>query len=78
VEPRLLSGTAHPGAVHVCLAVREIDQAWVHALACGGSKVGEGPVEIPSGPHKGARHVYVRDPNGVTIELRQQPPAPAR
>lgn len=66
-------GTAHPGNVHVCLAVDDLVQARDHALACGARAVGEGWVEVPAGPNAGARIAYLRDPDGVTIELFQSP-----
>lgn len=64
-------GTAHPGNVHVCLAVDDLVRARDHALACGARAVGEGWVEVPAGPSAGARIAYLRDPDGVTIELFQ-------
>ncbi len=33
------------------------------------------PVQIPSGPAKGGWALYTRDPDGITIELIQKPPA---
>jgi catechol 2,3-dioxygenase-like lactoylglutathione lyase family enzyme len=68
-------GTAHPGAVHVCLAVDDLDVATRLALDAGATMASTSIVEVPSGPNQGARHVYVRDPDGVSIELRQPPPA---
>lgn len=75
-EPPLPGGTAHAGAVHVCFAVADLDAAARAALAAGATLASTSAVEIPSGPNQGARHVYVRDPDGVTIELRQPPPVP--
>lgn len=69
-------GTIHSGAVHLCLAVPDVAAARDRALAAGGTQASKQIVEIPAGPFKGARHVFVRDPDGVSIELRQ-PPAPA-
>jgi catechol 2,3-dioxygenase-like lactoylglutathione lyase family enzyme len=68
-------GTAHAGAAHVCLAVDDLDRALAHALSHGARQVSQAMVEIPGGVNKGARHVYVLDPDGVNIELRQPPPA---
>lgn len=67
-------GTAHPGNVHVCLAVEELAAAHAHAVACGAEPVGEGWIVVPAGPSAGARIAYLRDPDGVTIELFQPPP----
>jgi len=67
-------GTAHPGNVHVCLRVGDMAAAHANAVACGASPVGEAPIEIARGPSAGTRVAYVRDPDGVTIELLQPPP----
>lgn len=72
------TGTAHPGNVHVCLAVDDLPSAHAHAEACGAVAVtGGGWVEVPAGPQAGARIAYLRDPDGVTIELFQPPAAAA-
>jgi lactoylglutathione lyase len=62
-------GTAHPGNVHLCLEVADMDAAHAHALGCGAEPVGEGPIEVPAGPRAGTRIAYVRTPDRVTIEL---------
>ena len=69
------AGTIHAGGVHFCLAVPDVAVALDRALAAGGTQASARIVEIPAGPFKGARHVFVRDPDGASIELRQ-PPAP--
>ena len=73
-EHPLPQGTAYPGTVHLCLTVEDLDDATGGAIAAGAAVVSVTKVEIPSGPNQGARHVYVRGPDGVTIELRQPPP----
>jgi catechol 2,3-dioxygenase-like lactoylglutathione lyase family enzyme len=35
---------------------------------------GPAPVRIPSGPAKGGWAIYLRDPDGITVELVQAPP----
>jgi catechol 2,3-dioxygenase-like lactoylglutathione lyase family enzyme len=52
-----------------------MDAAHAHALACGATAVSERPIEVAAGPRAGTRLAYVRDPDGVTIELVQTPPA---
>lgn len=64
--------TAHPGNVHICFAVDDLDAAWDRALSCGAAPVSPGPVDITEGPNAGARSCYLRDPDGVTIELFQR------
>lgn len=66
-------GTAHPGNVHVCLAVADMAAAHAHAVACGAQAVSAAPVEVGQGPRAGTRVAYLRDPDGVTIELFQPP-----
>ena len=66
-------GTAHPGNVHVCLRVDDMDAAHAHAVACGARPVSERPIDVAAGPRAGARLAYLRDPDGVTIELVQEP-----
>ncbi|MFC0005113.1 VOC family protein [Micromonospora siamensis] len=55
---------------HICLVVRPVD--WAQVIATGAFEVLEGPV-----PRFGARgtatSVYVRDPDGNTVELRWYP-----
>ena len=67
-------GTAHPGNVHVCLHVDDMEVAHAHAVACGATPVSERPIDVGAGPRAGARLAYLRDPDGVTIELVQDPP----
>ena len=67
-------GTAHPGNVHVCLSVADMAAAHAHAVACGAEPVSERPIDVATGPRAGARLAYVRGPDGVTIELVQDPP----
>ncbi len=67
------AGTAHPGNVHVCLRVDDMDTAHAHAVACGARPVGDRPIDVQAGPRAGSRLAYLRDPDGVTIELVQGP-----
>jgi catechol 2,3-dioxygenase-like lactoylglutathione lyase family enzyme len=59
----------------VCLRVDDMDVAHAHAVACGARPVSEQPIDVAEGPRAGARLAYVRGPDGVTIELVQDPPA---
>jgi len=62
------------GAMHACLEVSDIRQA-LERLASRGVAVPDEPIEIPEGPMTGSKLAYVRDPNGVQLELLE-PPAP--
>jgi catechol 2,3-dioxygenase-like lactoylglutathione lyase family enzyme len=75
IDTAVPAGSAHPGSVHLCIGVTDLDDALRRAVDAGGTMASIGPVEIPSGPNQGARHVYVCDPDGISIELRQGPPA---
>ncbi len=66
-------GTAHPGNVHVCLRVDDMDAAHAHAVDCGATAVSARPIDVAAGPRAGSRLAYLRDPDGVTIELVQEP-----
>ena len=66
-------GTAHPGNVHVCLRVDDMDAAHAHAVACGATPVSDRPIDVQAGPRAGTRLAYLRAPDGVTIELVQEP-----
>ena len=68
-------GTAHPGNVHVCLQVADMAAMHAHAVACGARPVSAAPVDVLAGPRAGSRLAYLRDPDGVTIELLQPPPS---
>jgi catechol 2,3-dioxygenase-like lactoylglutathione lyase family enzyme len=72
-EPPYDPGNAHPGNVHVCLRVDDMEAAHAHAVACGARPVSERPVQVAAGPRAGTRLAYLRDPDGVTIELFQPP-----
>lgn len=71
VESAYEHGNAHPGNVHVCLRVADMGVAHAHALDAGAVPVSVAPIEIAQGPRAGTKVAYVRDPDGVTIELLQ-------
>lgn len=64
-------GTAHPGNVHICLHVDDMTRAHAHAVACGARPVSAAPITVMAGPRRGTRVAYLRDPQGITIELHQ-------
>jgi catechol 2,3-dioxygenase-like lactoylglutathione lyase family enzyme len=63
------------GSVHVALTVDDLD-AVLEKIAASGWKAGRKPQTLTTGPNAGKRVMYVRDPDGTTIEF-MQPPAPA-
>jgi catechol 2,3-dioxygenase-like lactoylglutathione lyase family enzyme len=64
-----------PGAAHVCLEVSDIQAAMQRLLAAGATLQGEA-AEVTSGPVSGGWAGYIRDPNGIVIELYQPAPKP--
>jgi catechol 2,3-dioxygenase-like lactoylglutathione lyase family enzyme len=60
------------GSVHVALTVDNLD-AVLSAIASSGWKAAGKPQTLQSGPNTGKRVVYVRDPDGTTIEFMQVP-----
>ena len=62
------------GITHVCLAVEDI-QALYDRLADAGVEFYSPPVLVTEGVNAGGYGVYLLDPDGITIELFQLPPA---
>lgn len=58
--------------VHIALAVDDLDGVHDRVLAAGGEPVCE-PVDIVAGVNTGGRVMWLRDPDGVLIELVQPP-----
>lgn len=60
------------GHVHVALIVDDLDTI-LGAIRASGWKAAGKPQTLQSGPNAGKRVVYVRDPDGTTIEFMQPP-----
>jgi glyoxylase I family protein len=60
------------GSVHVALTVDNLD-AVLSTIAASGWRAAGQPQTLQSGPNAGKRVVYVRDPDGTTIEFMQPP-----
>jgi catechol 2,3-dioxygenase-like lactoylglutathione lyase family enzyme len=60
------------GSVHVALTVDNLDAVLSAIAASGWNAVGQ-PQILKTGPNAGKRIVYVRDPDGTTIEFMQPP-----
>ena len=61
------------GSVHIALTVENLD-ALLERIASSGWRAAGHPQTLTIGPNAGKRVVYVRDPDGTTIELMQPPP----
>ena len=60
------------GSVHVAFTVDNLDAVLSTIAASGWTAVGK-PQTLKSGPNAGRRVVYVRDPDGTTIEFMALP-----
>lgn len=60
------------GFAHIAFNVDDIDAA-VEAAAGHGVLPLNPPLTVDRGPNKGGKAVYLRDPDGITIELIQPP-----
>src|SRR5258705_7790226 len=60
------------GSVHIALAVDKLD-AILEKIAASGWKAAGKPQTLKTGPNAGKRVVYVRDPDGTTIEFMELP-----
>ena len=60
------------GHVHVALLVDNLD-AILQGIAASGWKAAGKPQTLKTGPNAGKRVIYVRDPDGTTIEFMQPP-----
>ena len=60
------------GSVHVALLVDDLDAVLERIVASGWKAAGK-PQTLTIGPNAGKRVVYVRDPDGTTIEFMQPP-----
>jgi len=61
---------ALPGAAHVCLETDDIERTW-DALVKAGATVQGRIATVTTGANGGAKAGYIRDPNGILIELLQ-------
>ena len=62
------------GSVHVGLYVEDMDVALARVAEAGWMPVAE-PQTVEDGERKGMRLIYVRGPDGVTIEFMQNAPS---
>jgi catechol 2,3-dioxygenase-like lactoylglutathione lyase family enzyme len=60
------------GSVHVALVVDDLERMLARIAASGWTTAGK-PQTLTSGPNAGKCVVYVRDPDGTTIEFMQMP-----
>jgi len=68
VEPR------NVGASHVCFIVDDLPALYERLRERGVESFVSPPVEVDTGLNRGGFALYVRDPDGITVELFQPPP----
>lgn len=68
VTPRASQGNV----AHICLRTSDVDALQARILAGGGSEQGS-MVAINEGIAKGLRGLYMKDPNGILIEIVELP-----
>jgi len=61
-----------PCVAHVCLKVDDIEATWRELLAAGASPQGV-VSDVTMGHAKGCKAAYIRDPNGIIVELVELP-----
>ena len=77
VQPRGSGTPLEPatlGITHICLVVEDAHEAHRRLVEAGAKPFSE-PIEIDTGANAGAYGLYVRDPDGIIVELFQ-PRAP--
>jgi catechol 2,3-dioxygenase-like lactoylglutathione lyase family enzyme len=63
------------GNAHLCLVTDDIALDFARLRAAGYDTFrSEVPIDIPWGPYRGGRACYLRDPDGISIELLEEPP----
>jgi catechol 2,3-dioxygenase-like lactoylglutathione lyase family enzyme len=71
VEPAPAGEPGEPrsvGITHVCVLTPDLD-ALLARLESGGGRPFSGPVDVDTGANAGSRALYLRDPDGVVLEL---------
>jgi catechol 2,3-dioxygenase-like lactoylglutathione lyase family enzyme len=66
--------TKNPGIWHLCFDSTTLDEDFDRLVKLGATPRSERPVNITSGPNQGKRVAYLRDLDGLTIELIEQAP----
>jgi catechol 2,3-dioxygenase-like lactoylglutathione lyase family enzyme len=66
-EPRIV------GCAHVCLIVADLDATYRRLRSAGIDSFFTPPVEVDTGVNAGGSALYLRDPDGIIVELFQPP-----
>lgn len=71
-EPQDMA-TNRPGAAHLALQVDDLEAEFVRLKAAGVQFRSDAPVPVTHGRHTGGLTCYLRDPDGITLELIELP-----
>jgi catechol 2,3-dioxygenase-like lactoylglutathione lyase family enzyme len=66
--------TYNVGSTHLCLVTEDMAADFERLRPLGAQFRSEAPIDIPWGPYRGGKACYLRDPDGISIELIEQPP----
>jgi catechol 2,3-dioxygenase-like lactoylglutathione lyase family enzyme len=67
--------STNAGNAHLCLTTDDMQADFDRLRASGYDTFrSAAPVPIPWGPYKGGKACYLRDPDGISIELLESPP----
>jgi catechol 2,3-dioxygenase-like lactoylglutathione lyase family enzyme len=67
LEPRQI------GPTHVCLVVKDLRGLYERLSGAGVDSWFSGPIEVDTGANRGSLALYLRDPDGIVLELFQPP-----
>lgn len=71
---RLMLEPRNVGTAHMCFVVADLDAIYERLVAADVEFISS-PVDVDMGPSAGGRALYLRDPDGIPMELFQLPPA---
>jgi catechol 2,3-dioxygenase-like lactoylglutathione lyase family enzyme len=66
--------TYNVGSAHLCLVTEDMAADFERLRPLGAQFRSAEPIDIPWGPYRGGKACYLRDPDGISIELIEQPP----
>lgn len=69
--------THNAGNGHLCLLTEDMERDYERMRGHAEFR-SPAPIEVPWGPYAGGRVWYLRDPDGITVELIQSPPGGPR
>jgi len=67
LEPR------NVGTAHLCFIVEDLQETYDRLRAAGVDSFVSPPIEVDTGINTGGRALYLRDPDGIPVELFQPP-----